>query len=55
MKHCCQQNAFFATNAPSKVAQMRRSLLPDHLRSEISSGALATFQIIGRARKQEAS
>jgi len=27
---------------------------PDHLRSEISSRALATFQIIEKARKQEA-
>ena len=36
-----------ATNAPSKEP-------PDHLRSEISSRALATFQNIGKARKQEA-
>jgi len=27
---------------------------PDHLRSEISSRALATFQNIGKARKQKA-
>jgi len=27
---------------------------PEHLRNEISSPALATFQNIGKARKQEA-
>jgi len=27
---------------------------PNHLRSEISSRALATFQIIGKVRQQEA-
>ena len=36
-----------ATNAPSEP--------PDHLRSEISSRALATFQNIGKARIQEAT
>jgi len=28
MKHCCQQNAFFATNAPSKGVQMRGTTRP---------------------------
>jgi len=51
-KHCCQQNAFFAINAPSEGAQMRNSLPPDHLRSEISYRALPVLQIIGKARKQ---
>jgi len=51
-KHCCQQSAFSATNAPLKVLKWAEP--PDHLRSEISSCALATFQNIGKARKQEA-
>jgi len=49
-KHCCQQNVFFATNAPPKVCKC--AVPPDHLHSEMPSRALATFQII--ARKQEA-
>jgi len=48
-KHCCQQNAFFATNAPTKVR--KSAVPPDHLRSEISSRTPATFQIIGKSRK----
>ena len=42
-----------ATNAPLKV---RKCAEPpaEHLRSEISSRALATLQNIGKARKQEA-
>jgi len=52
-KHCCQQSAFSATNAPLKV---RKCAEPqDNLRSEISRRALATFQNIGKARKQEAT
>jgi len=52
-KHCCQQSAFSATNAPMKVR--KRAEPPDQLRSEITSHrALATFQNIGKARKQEA-
>ena len=26
-KHCCQQNAFFATNAPSEGAQMHSTTM----------------------------
>jgi len=51
-KHCCQQSAFFATNAPSKGAKTRCTTRT--LTSEISSCACATFQNIGTARKQEA-
>jgi len=51
-KHCCQQSAFSATNTPPKVRKCAEP--PDHLRSEISSRALATFQNIGKAQKQEA-
>jgi len=47
-KHCCQQNAFSATNALLKVRKCAEQ--PDHLRSEISSRALATLQIIGKAQ-----
>ena len=46
---------FFLTNVPLQI--MRKCAVPvppDHLRSEISSRVLATFQIIGEARKQEA-
>ena len=39
-----------ATNAPLKVRKYSEP--PDHLRSEISPRALATFQNIGKARKQ---
>jgi len=49
-KHCCQQSAFFATNAPSKGAQMCCSTRT--FTSEISSRACATFQNTGKARKQ---
>jgi len=45
-KHCCQQSAFFAISAPSKVRNC--AVPPDHLRSEISSRALAAFQNIGK-------
>jgi len=39
---------------PMLPLMMRKgAVLPDHLRSEISSRVLATFQIIGKARKQE--
>jgi len=48
-KHCCQQNAFFATNA---LKVRKYAVRPDHLRSEISSRALATLQIIGKVPKQ---
>jgi len=48
-KHCCQQSAFFAINAPSNVRNC--VVPPDHLRSEISSRALATFQNIGKTKK----
>jgi len=41
-KHCCQQNAYIAINAPSKVHNC--TVPPDHSRSEISYRALATFQ-----------
>jgi len=52
-KHCCQQSAFSATSAPLKLRKCAEP--PDHLRSEITSRrALATFQNIGKARKQEA-
>jgi len=52
-KHRCQQSAFSATNAPLKLRKCAEP--PDHLRSEIiSRRALATFQNIGKARKQEA-
>ena len=47
-KHCCQQSAFFATITPSKVRNCG-----DHLRCEISSRALVTFQNIENTRKQE--
>jgi len=40
-KHICQQSAFFATNAPSKGAQMRCTIRT--FTSEISSRSLATF------------
>jgi len=50
-KHRCQQSAFSATNAPLKVRKCAEP--PDHLRREITSRALATFQNIGKARKQE--
>jgi len=45
-----QQNAFFAINYPSKIR--KSAVPPEHLRIEISSRALVTFQIIGKARKQ---
>jgi len=46
-KHCCQQNAFLATNVPSKVD---KSAVPsDHLRSEILSLTLATSRKQGDA------
>jgi len=48
-KHCCQQSAFFATNTHSEVRNCT-----DHLRSEISSRALATFQNRKKTQKQEA-
>jgi len=48
-KHCCQQSAFFAINAP-KVRNC--AVPPDHFRSEISYRALATFQNIGKTIKQ---
>jgi len=51
-KHCCQQNPSSATNPPLKVRKCAK--LPDRLRSEITSSALATFQNIGKARKQDA-
>ena len=51
-KHCCQQSAFSATDAPLKVRKFAEP--PSHLRSKISSRALATFQNIEKARKQEA-
>jgi len=47
-KHCCQQDAFFVTNTPSKVRNCA-----DHLRSEISSRALATFPNKEKTRKQD--
>jgi len=50
-KHCCQQSAFSATNA---LKLRKCAEPPDRLRSEISSRALATFQNIGKSRKQEA-
>jgi len=58
-KHCCQQSAFFATSVPSKVRKC--AVPPEHLlreissfeTSEISTPALATFQNIGKSRKQE--
>ena len=46
-------SASFAINAPFYVRNC--VVPPDHLRSEISSRALAPFQKIGKARKQEAS
>jgi len=48
-KHCCQQSAFFAINAP-KVWNC--AVPSDDLRSEISYRALATFQNIGKTIKQ---
>jgi len=54
-KHCCQQSAFSATVQPMLPLKVRKCAEPpDHLRSEITSRALATFQITGKARKQEA-
>jgi len=47
-KHYCQQSAYFAINAPSKVRNC--AVPPAHLRSEISYRALATFQNIGKRR-----
>jgi len=46
-------SASFAINAPFYVRNC--VVPPDHVRSEISSRALAPFQKIGKARKQEAS
>jgi len=51
-KHCCQQNAFFATNAAYEASQ-NAQVPPDHLRSEIPSRVHATFENIEKARKQE--
>jgi len=42
----------FCNNAPTIVRKC--AVPPDHLRSEISSRTLATFQIIGKSRTQEA-
>jgi len=49
-KNCCQQSEFFATNAPSKGTQTRCTTRT--FTSEISSCACATFQNIGKGRKQ---
>jgi len=51
-KHCCQQNDFLAVDAPSKVRYS--AIPPDHLRSEISSRGLVTFQNLGKTREKEA-
>ena len=53
-KHCCQKHAFSATVQPILLMVPKCAEPPEHLRSEISSRALATFQNIGKARKQEA-
>jgi len=49
-KHFCQKNAFLLPMLPLKVRKC--AVPPEHLRSEISFRALATFQIIGKVRKQ---
>jgi len=38
----------------NQCSLLRCAVPPDHLSSEISSRVLATFQIIGKARKQAA-
>jgi len=49
-KHCCQQSAILQSMIRLKMRKC--AVPPDHLHSEISSHALATFQNIGKARKQ---
>jgi len=49
-KHCFQQNAFLQPMLRLKVR--KHAVSPEHLLSEISSSALATFQNIGKVRKQ---
>jgi len=59
-KLCVKKHEWRRSTAANKAHFLQPTLLlrcaepPDHLRSEITSRALATFQNIGKARKQEA-
>jgi len=50
-KEAANQTHFLQPTLPLMVRKY--AVPPDHLRSEISSRALATFQTIGKVRKQE--
>jgi len=49
-----EKEALLPTKQPMLPLKVRKcAVTPDHLRSAISSRALAAFQIIGKARHQE--